>query len=171
MSRHGDNFHESLVLVRAWGDAYPMGVIAGRHHQREPCRQYLSVVLANLCNFAQEREREKDLLEKGAMIGLGKGEPRGWPPSKLTTTDDEGSFLRAPSLYGVCCSRWGAKPVAHWAAPTILKTRLYRFCTADPADWHFWHFSPLKESITYVESMGCKVRLPSPPPSLLLSTS
>jgi len=104
MSRHGDNFHESLVLVRAWGDAYPMGVIAGRHHQREPCRQYLSVVLANLCNFAQERERERP---PGAMIGLGKGEPRGWPPSKLTTTADEGSFLRAPSLYGVCCSRWG----------------------------------------------------------------
>jgi len=64
--RHGDNFHESLVLVRAWGDAYLMGFIAGRHHQREPCRQYLSVVLANLCNFAQEREREEDLLENGA---------------------------------------------------------------------------------------------------------
>jgi hypothetical protein len=43
-----------------------MGFIAGRHHQREPCRQYLSVVLANLCNFAQEREREEDLLENGA---------------------------------------------------------------------------------------------------------
>jgi hypothetical protein len=30
---------------------------------------------------------------------------------------------------------------------------LYRFCTADPANWHFWHFSPLEEPITYVESM------------------
>src|SRR5271156_2679477 len=47
---------------------------------------------------------------------------------------------------------------------------LYRFCTADPANWHFWHFSPLEEPITYVESMGCKVRLPPPPPiSPLLS--
>ncbi len=48
--------------------------------------------------------------------------------------------------------------------------RLYRFCTADPANWHFWQFSALEEPITYVESMVCKVRLPSPPPiSRLLS--
>jgi len=45
------------------------------------------------------------------------------------------------------------------------------FCTADPADWQFWHFSPLEEPISYVESMGCEVRLPPPPPTYrLLST-
>jgi hypothetical protein len=35
------------------------------------------------------------------------------------------------------------------------------FVPADPANWHFWHFSPLEEPITYVESMVCKSLTPA----------
>jgi PAS domain-containing protein len=62
--------------------------------------------------------------------------------------------------------------IRFWAMFTfssLPRQRLYRFCTADPADWHFWHFSALEEPITYVESMGCKVRLPPPPPLISFS--
>jgi hypothetical protein len=58
------------VLGRAWADTYLVDVIAAAT-LRESCRQYLSVVLPNLCNFAQERE--EDFPGNGARSDWARG--------------------------------------------------------------------------------------------------
>ena len=92
---HGDNSHGCLVLGRAWADTYLIDVIAARHHQRGACRQYLSVVLPNLCNFAQERE--EDFLEMGHDRS-GQGATRRTSHSSQTDhdRDDQGKITAYP---------------------------------------------------------------------------
>jgi hypothetical protein len=59
---------------------------------------------------------------------------------------------------------WNLGPRLIWTLGRFHQT-LYRF-VPPTWHWHFWHFSALEEPITYVESTGCKVLLPPPPPYL-----
>ena len=79
---HGANSHGCLVLGRAWADTYLIDVIAARHHQRGACRQYLSVVLPNLCNFAQQ-----DTGGPGERRRIGLTQPGTKMTAQLSRTD------------------------------------------------------------------------------------
>jgi hypothetical protein len=78
---HGANSHGCLVLGRAWADTYLVDVIAAAT-LRESCRQYLSVVLPNLCNFAQQ-----DTGGPGERRRIGLTQPGTKMTAQLSRTD------------------------------------------------------------------------------------
>ncbi len=71
----------ALVLGRAWADTYLVDVIAAAT-PRESCRQYLSVVLPNLCNFAQQ-----DRGGPGEWRRIGLTQPGTKMTAQLSRTD------------------------------------------------------------------------------------
>jgi hypothetical protein len=112
---HGDNSHGCLVLGRAWADTYLVEVIAAAT-LRESCRQYLSVVLPNLCNFAQH-----DRGGPGDWRRIGLTQPGTKMTAQLSQTDPvrdyQGTITVDPLT--LLFERWRGSPSSNDTATRV----------------------------------------------------